>query len=181
MFRKDCIFYSYFALLAMGIYLVASLQIQRRINVDATSSHRRWYDVVMTACACCVFIWYTHIRLIIFKQHPPELLILYLNLFLSETESGPRIYIYRIQGDCLLISSLPGKALRTLVEACRAIQHAFSKPSLVNLISKDANLVFYYQLSHCFTFQTSDYGIIFDFCIDSASLASFKKCNVIMT
>ena len=28
-------------------------------------------------------------------------------------------------------------------EACRAIQHAFSKPSLVNLISKDANLVFY--------------------------------------
>ena len=28
-------------------------------------------------------------------------------------------------------------------EACRGIQHAFSKPSLVNLISKDANLVFY--------------------------------------
>ena len=28
-------------------------------------------------------------------------------------------------------------------EACRAIQHAFSKPSLENLISKDANLVFY--------------------------------------
>ena len=36
-------------------------------------------------------------------------------------------------------------------EACRAIQHAFSKPSLVNLISKDANLVFYlsfYPLFH---------------------------------
>ena len=28
-------------------------------------------------------------------------------------------------------------------EACRAIQRAFSKPSLVNLISNDANLVFY--------------------------------------
>ena len=28
-------------------------------------------------------------------------------------------------------------------EACKAIQHAFSKPSLVNLISKDANLVFF--------------------------------------
>ena len=28
-------------------------------------------------------------------------------------------------------------------EACRAIQHAFSKPSLVNLMSNDANLVFY--------------------------------------
>ena len=28
-------------------------------------------------------------------------------------------------------------------EACRAIQQAFSKPRLVNLISKDSNLVFY--------------------------------------
>ena len=36
-------------------------------------------------------------------------------------------------------------------EACRAIQQAFSKLSLVNLISKDKNLVFYlsvYQLFH---------------------------------
>ena len=32
-------------------------------------------------------------------------------------------------------------------EACRAIQHAFSKPSLVNLISKDANLVFYLSVT----------------------------------
>ena len=32
------------------------------------------------------------------------------------------------------------------------------------------------------TLQTSDYDEIFDFCVDSASLAtSFKKCNVIMT
>ena len=49
-------------------------------------------------------------------------------------------------------------------EACRAIQHAFSKPSLVNLISKDANLVFYlsvYPLLN--TRQTSDYDVIFDF------------------
>ena len=68
-------------------------------------------------------------------------------------------------------------------EACRVIQHAFSKSSLVNLISKDANLVFYlsvYPLLN--TLQTSDYDVIFDFCVDSASLAtSFKKCNVIMT
>ena len=28
-------------------------------------------------------------------------------------------------------------------EACQAIQHAFSKPSVVNLISTDRNLVFY--------------------------------------
>ena len=64
-------------------------------------------------------------------------------------------------------------------EACRAIQHAFSKPSLVNLISKDANLVFYlsvYPLLN--TLQTSDYDVIFDFCVDSASLAtSFKSAT----
>ena len=47
---------------------------------------------------------------------------------------------YKILGECLLISSLPGKALRTLVDI---IQHAFSKPSLVNFISKDRNLVLY--------------------------------------
>ena len=54
--------------------------------------------------------------------------------------------INRILGECLLISSLPGKALRTHVDIARLAercQHAFSKPSLVNLISKDANLVFY--------------------------------------
>ena len=62
------------------------------------------------------------------------------------------------------------------------IQHAFSKPSLVNLISKDAILVFYlsvYPLLN--TLQTSDYDVMFFF-VDSASLAtSFKKCIVIMT
>ena len=62
-----------------------------------------------------------------------------------------------------MISSLPGKALRMHVdEACRAIQYAFSKPGLVNLISKDVNLVFYlsvYPLLN--TLQTSDYDVIF--------------------
>ena len=51
----------------------------------------------------------------------------------------------RILGECLSIISFPGKALRTLLlnrNACLAIQHAFSKPCLVNLISKDVNLVF---------------------------------------
>ena len=39
-----------------------------------------------------------------------------------------------------------------------------------------------YQFIPCFTLQSSDYDVIFDFCVDSASLAtSFKKCNVIMT
>ena len=49
-------------------------------------------------------------------------------------------------------------------EACRAIQHAFSKPSLVNLISKDANLVFYLSVNPLLnTLQTSDNDVIFDF------------------
>ena len=49
-------------------------------------------------------------------------------------------------------------------EACRAIQHAFSKPSLVNLISKDANLVFYLSVYPLLdTLQTSHNDVIFDF------------------
>ena len=49
-------------------------------------------------------------------------------------------------------------------EACRAIQHAFSKPSLVNLISKDANLVFYLSANPLLnTLQTSDYDVILRF------------------
>ena len=46
--------------------------------------------------------------------------------------------INRIPGSRLLISSLPGSALR---QASRC-QQAFSKPCLVNLISKDTHLVF---------------------------------------
>ena len=49
-------------------------------------------------------------------------------------------------------------------EACRAIQQAFSKPSLVNLISKNANLVYYlsvYTLLN--TLQTNDYDVFLIF------------------
>ena len=59
-------------------------------------------------------------------------------------------------------------------EACRAIQQALSKPRLVNLISKDADIIFF--------LSARDYDVIFEFCVDLASLAtSFKKSNVIMT
>ena len=72
--------------------------------------------------------------------------------------------INRIPGSRLLISSLPGSALRTHVESlgkprdvnkrsqslawqASRCQQAFSKPCLVNLISKDTHLVFsIYQL-----------------------------------
>ena len=51
--------------------------------------------------------------------------------------------INRIPGLRLLISSLLGSALRTLVESqASRCQQAFSKPCLVNLISKDTHLVF---------------------------------------
>ena len=85
-------------------------------------------------------------------------------------------WLYSILGEYFLISSLPGKALRTLV-------HAFSKKSLVSLISKDGNMVFYlsvYKLVHSLTYRDNE--VIIDICVDSASFAtSFKKCNVIMT
>ena len=51
----------------------------------------------------------------------------------------------RIPGSRLLISSLPGSALRTHVESLgkpRDVNLAFSKPCLVNLISKDTHQVF---------------------------------------
>ena len=56
--------------------------------------------------------------------------------------------INRIPSSRLLISSLPDSALRTLVESlgkpreASRCQQAFSKPCLVNLISKDTHLVF---------------------------------------
>ena len=63
-----------------------------------------------------------------------------------------------------------------------AIQHAFLKLSLVNLISKTRTMYSINQLTHSFSLQTSDYDVLSDFCVDSVSLAtSFKKCNVIMT
>ena len=59
------------------------------------------------------------------------------------------------------VESLGCKASRKLVdcEACRAIQHAFSKPNLVNLISKDTNLVFYlsvYKLVNSLNYSNYD-------------------------
>ena len=59
--------------------------------------------------------------------------------------------VNRVPGLGPLISSLPGSALRTLVESLG--KQSFSKPCLVNLISKDTHLVFsisyeYFDLSY---------------------------------
>ena len=58
-----------------------------------------------------------------------------------------------IPGSRLLISSLPGSALRTLVES-------LGKPCLVNLISKDTHLVFsLFQSSNVLVLQVS-FGLV---------------------
>ena len=49
-------------------------------------------------------------------------------------------------------------------EACRAIQHAFSKPLPGELdIKRHKPGILLYQFYHCFTLQTSDYDAIIDF------------------
>ena len=63
----------------------------------------------------------------------------------------PKMYIQRILGECLLISRLPGKALRTLVDIAR--------------------LVFHLSVYH----QTSDYDVTIDDRVDSASLVMSLK------
>ena len=52
--------------------------------------------------------------------------------------------INRIPGSRILISSLPGSALRTHVESLGKPRdvNKFSKPCLLNLISKDTHLLF---------------------------------------
>ena len=85
-------------------------------------------------------------------------------------------------GECLLILSLSGKALRTPVES-----RGLSSDSICVLKAESGKLDINrrnlsVQLTHCFTLQTSDYDVIIDLCVYSASLAtSLKKCNVIMT
>ena len=66
--------------------------------------------------------------------------------------------INRLPGSRLLISNLPGSALRTQALRC---QQVLSKPCLVNLISKDTHLVFsiFY---FCRPYQLKQYKVIKD-------------------
>ena len=79
--------------------------------------------------------------------------------------------INRIPGSSLLISSLPGSALRTHVESLgKRCQHAFSKPCLVNLISKDANLVFsLYKLQNVKRIKTKTGSLCYSSCAEVLS------------
>ena len=76
-----------------------------------------------------------------------------------------------------MISSLPGKALRMLVDIARlAERFNMHSQSRVTNLKKTRTWYSIYQFTHCFTLQTRDYDVNFDFCVDSASLVtSFKK------
>ena len=71
---------------------------------------------------------------------------------------------YRLLGECILISSLPGNALRTLVDIA-------SNSSCVLKTEPGKHDVWYsvYQFTYCFTRRTSDCDVFFDMCDDSAS------------
>ena len=74
-------------------------------------------------------------------------------------------------GECLLISSLPGKASRTLVDIARLAEQINSllkaKPGKLDIERLEPGIIFI--TTHCFTLQSSDYDISFDYCIVSAS------------
>ena len=77
------------------------------------------------------------------------------------------------------------QGLRTLVDTASLPSDSTcvlkAKPGKLD-IKKTRTWYSIYQFNLCFILQTSGKDIIFDFCVDSASLAtSFKKCNVIMT
>ena len=72
------------------------------------------------------------------------------------------VSIYRILGECHLLSSFQGKALRMLVDIARLAER-------FNTRSPSRTWYSIYQFTRCFTRRPSDYDVIFDFCIDSAS------------
>ena len=70
-----------------------------------------------------------------------------------------------------MISSLPGKALRTLVDIARLAERF--KPSLIEIdIIRCKPGILFISLPTDSPFKTIDYDVIFDFCVDSASLAT---------
>ena len=73
-----------------------------------------------------------------------------------------------------MISSLPGKALITFVDIPGLPSDSTcdlkAEPGKIYIKRREPGIL------------SSDYYVIFDFCVDSGSLAtSFKECNFIMT
>ena len=54
-----------------------------------------------------------------------------------------------------------------------------AEPGNLDIKRREHGILFIsFQFTYCFSLQTSDYDVIFDYCVESAS---FKKCNVIVT
>ena len=96
-----------------------------------------------------------------------------------------RAYKQRTLGECLLISSLRGKAFRTLVDIARLAERFNMRSqsrAWQNWYQNTRTWYSIYHITSWFTLQTSDNDIFIDFCVASMSMTtSYKKCNVIMT
>ena len=65
-----------------------------------------------------------------------------------------------------------------IVDMARLAERFKAEPAKLDIKRRKPGIVFI----SCYTLKTSDYDVLFDFCVDSASLATyFIKCNVIMT
>ena len=69
-----------------------------------------------------------------------------------------------------MISSLPDKALRMLVDIPRLAEDSTcvfkAEPGKFDIKRRVPGILIY-QYTHRFTLQTSDYDVILDFCVDS--------------
>ena len=67
------------------------------------------------------------------------------------------------------MSSLPGKALRMCVDiTSHSTRILKAEPGRLDY-QKTQTCYSIYQFTHYFTLQNSDYDVIFNFCVDSAS------------
>ena len=79
-----------------------------------------------------------------------------------------------------MISSLPGKDLRTRVESRVLLSDSTcvleAKPGKLDIKRREPGILFISLQSDSHTFQTSSYDVIIIFCVNSLSLMmSFKK------
>ena len=86
-----------------------------------------------------------------------------------------------------MISSLPGKALRMLIESRGLPSDSTctlkAEPYKLDIKRWEPGTLYsIYQFTNRFTLQTGDYGVIIDIHVDSmAFMILFKKCKVILT
>ena len=87
-------------------------------------------------------------------------------------------YRSRILGESLLISSLPGKAPRTLSDSTCILE---AEPGEAD-IKRRQPVILLISLQVCSLFLTSNNDAIIYLCVNFTTLTtSFKKCNFVMT